>query len=773
LPIIGLCQETGEIRGSVIDSYTRNIIVGANIYTEDTEHGTITDIDGNFSIKLPYGTHTIFASYMGYGKKEIKLEVPSDKQLVIKLKPQNFRTSEVVVSSESADRNVSQVEAGKLSLRTQDIKELPSFLGEADPIKVLSTTAGVAQSEGNGGLAVRGNGNDQNLVLLDNALIYNASHLLGIYSVFNADAIQELNFTKSGIPAQYGGRLSSVIDISTQGGTYNRTEIKGNIGLLSSNLTFKSPIIKDKLWMSISGRRTYLEYLIAPISSRFETKEGKENETTYYFGDLNAKLEWQFSPKDRLCLFMYMGKDHFVFDNQRNAFLTIDWGNTATGFKWRHNFSKKAQLNLSQNVSMYDFFFDAHQEYFNLQLNTEVLNTKHNTDITIKQAKGSATSFGIEHIYYKLRPNDVSLYIKDDAFDFGEAQTMFAHEASVYVSQKLSFGDQLSAEAGIRGTAFFHIGPYLQKNNLKTGADSTTFQKGETVAQYFSVDPRLSVRYMLNDETSVKASYTITHQNLHHTSLSSASLPADVWLPATEGIEPMTMHHVSAGYFRNFNDNLFETSVNLYYKYLFDVADMKDGLSSLNKTVNISENMEFGNADAYGIELSIKKTKGRLKGGIAYTLSSSQFYIKNSYGSEQYNSDYHRPHDLSVSASYQLSPKIELSSLFTLASGKPITLPDSRYFIAGNIMNVYSQKNGYSMPAYHRLDASMKIALSKEEKRLQSDLIISIYNLYNHQNPFFIYFDPQGNLNDFEINVKTKQVSLFTVLPSISWQFKF
>lgn len=765
-------SQTHKVSGYIKDYATKEPIIGATIYLSDRSKGTISDIEGKYSLNLQEGQANLVVSFIGYENSKLTATIKEDTTLNFYLKQTQILTPEVQVYAEAKDKNVTEISSGTITLRSKEIKLLPPIMGEADPVKALTLTAGVSQSEGSGGFTVRGSGHDQNLVLINNAIIFNSSHLLGIYSVFNADAIQNIKFIKSGIPAQYGGRLSSVLDVNTFGGNYNKNKFNGNIGLLSSNLTFSAPLQTDKVWFSISGRRTYIDEVLSPIVKKVIPAGALQDQTTKYgFGDLNGKIEWKANNNNRFGFSIYTGNDAFTFDNNRNAQADIDWGNDAICFLWKHKFSDSLKMKTTVNWSKYEFNFNASQEYYDMLLKTKVENIKANSDITIKNNAHSTTQTGIELIKYTLTPNDIKVYLKNSPLNFGTPQDQHALELSAYITKQKKITSRLKAEAGVRLGSFSHIGPYDRITNTLLSSDTISYKPFEPIKTYIQISPRISMRYILSPTSSIKGAFSRSFQNLHHATLSSSSLPSDVWTPSSTNIKPMRSTQTSAGYFKNIFDDKIECSGNLYYKYMHNVADMDDDISSLSKSAHIEDNMLFGEGYSYGLETMIKKSRGKMRFSLAYTLSTAQFILKQENETIQYNSDYNRPHDMTAFASYQLNDRLNISLLFTLASGKPITLPSARYFIEGNIVNVYTNKNEFSMPTYHRLDVSAKYQLHSKRENFSSSLLFSVYNAYNKQNPYFIYFETTGDLSEYSVEVKTKQVSMFPILPSISWVF--
>jgi hypothetical protein len=593
---------------------------------------------------------------------------------------------------------------------------------------------------------------------------------MGFFSVFNADAVKDVNLIKGGMPAQYGGRLSSVLDITMKDGNNQNYHVDGGIGVISSRLTVQGPLKKDTSSFIISGRRTYIDVLMKPF-----VKENLRG-TGYYFYDLNTKLNYRFSDKDRLMLSGYFGRDVFSFKNKEDGFfIRIPWGNATGSMRWNHLFSNKLFLNTTATVSDYRFNFEAEQEDFEFIMFSGVQDYSLKSDFNWMPSVRHNVKFGINYMYHIFTPSGATARIGETVFNSGDIIKYHAHESAIYINDEFEWTEKLKLSGGLRGSYFAHVGPFLRyvKNDSGEKIDSVKYGSGDIIANFKHLEPRFSVRYIVNKTSSLKAAFTQNYQYVHMASLSSSMLPTDIWVPCTEVIEPQFSTQYAVGYFKNFKENIFETSVEAYYKDMQHMIEYKEGATSDDDVGdNPDNNFTFGNGYSYGVELFLKKKLGKTNGWIGYTWSRTFRNFPEINLGEEFPAKYDRRHDLSVVLSHKFNDQWEATAVFVYASGNTTTLPIARYFIDGRIVNEYGARNSFRMPAYHRADISVTYT-PKTEKKYKSSWNFSVYNLYNRYNPYFIYFDTNIELDKYLIETKAKQVSLFSILPSITYNFNF
>jgi len=768
-----LSQEKFTISGYVKDEATGEYLIGANVYFKETLKGISTNQYGFFSLTAEKGQHNLVASFIGYEKNEIKINLSKNSKVNFVLKPLSFTTDVVVITGEREDKNVKSTDMGTVDFKIERIKTLPAFLGEVDILKTIQLTPGVQSGgEGNTGLYVRGGGPDQNLVLLDEGVVYNASHLFGFFSVFNADALKNVTLIKGGMPANYGGRLASVLDISMKDGNNQKTEINGGIGVISSRLTIQGPIKKDKCSYLISGRRTYIDV----VSKPFIKKSSPFKNSGYYFYDLNTKINYILSDKDRLFLSGYFGRDVFSMKNKEASFEnSISWGNATTSLRWNHVFNDKLFLNTSAIYSNYQFDFSARQTDFDMALKSGITDWNGKFGFSYYPNSMNKVMFGLNYIYHTFTPNNASAKVKDVALHLGDAVKLYSHEGAAYINDELELSEKFSINGGLRYSYFQHVGPFDRYvlNEFNRVTDTIRYKKNENIKTYNHVEPRLSLRYSLNKTSSLKASYDQNYQYIHLASSSAVTLPTDIWVPSTDIVKPLFGIQYALGYFKNLLSNKFEASTEIYYKTMKNLIEFKEGAAPEdNINNNIDNNFAFGKGESYGTEFFFNKKTGKLTGWVGYTLSWAYRDFPDINGGKRYPAKYDRRHDLSVVASYEINEKFTASAVFVYATGNAVTLPIGRYFIDGAIVNEYAERNSYRMAAYHRLDLSLNYIQKKTDK-FESSFNFSIYNVYNRYNPYYIYFENKGSLEEQSFQVTAKQVSLFPILPSLTWNFKF
>lgn len=768
-------QKKHTISGYVKDAKSGESLYGATVYVKSLGKGVVTNQYGFYSLTLPKGKYKIKTSFIGYEDFSKELNLNKDIKLNIELLPKVFMTKTVVVKSERVDKNVKSVQMSAVKIPVSEIKEIPVLFGEVDVLKTIQLLPGVQSGgEGSTGFYVRGGGPDQNLIILDEAAVYNASHLFGFFSVFNGDAVKDVNLIKGGMPAKYGGRLSSVLDITMKEGNMKEYHTQGGIGLIASRLTIEGPIKKDTSSFIISGRRTYADLLL----KSFLPDDKPAKNMGYYFYDLNTKINYKFSDKNRLYLSGYFGRDVFAFKSKKSGFdAKIPWGNATTTIRWNHLFTNKLFMNLTGIYTDYHFSFGAVQDDFEMKLFSGITDASLKADFTYLPNIRHKINFGGQYIFHDFKPQSLSARVGETEIDMSGIKDQYANEFALYISDDFDLTEKLKLQVGLRPTLFQQLGPYDRYVLGPLGEPKDTIHYGffENVVTYARAEPRFSLRYTLNEKSSLKASYTQNYQYVHLATLSGASMPTDMWVPSSTRVKPQFSVQYAAGYFRNFLNNNVETSVEAYYKHMYHQIEYKDGsYPGENVGQNEDNSFVFGQGESFGIEFFVKKIEGRFTGWIGYTLSKTTKFFPDLNEGKPFPAKYDRRHDLSIVTNYKISDRLTASAVFVYATGNAVTLPLAYYIIDYHMVVEYMARNSYRMEPYHRLDLSLTLYPKKKEgRKFESYWNFSIYNVYNHNNPYFIYFDHEGSFYDGTLVTKAYQVSLFPVLPSITWNFKF
>lgn len=765
------------ISGYVKDASSGESLIGASVFIKELMKGGTTNNYGFYSITVDKGNYTLVASFMGYQEFSKPIVLNQNLNLNIDLLPSAITTKEVVITGERPDENINNTDMGTFKMPVEQIKSIPVLFGEVDILKTIQLTPGVKSGgEGNSAFYVRGGGPDQNLVLLDEAVVYNASHLFGFFSVFNADALQNVELTKAGMPANYGGRLASVLDISMKDGNMKKYHVDGGLGLISSRLTIQGPVKKDTSSFIISGRRTYADIIMKP----FIRKTSPMRNSGYYFYDLNAKVNYRISDKDRIFLSSYFGRDIFDLENTEDQFQnSISWGNATVTARWNHLFNQKLFSNTSLIFSNYRFEMGATQDMYDIKLLSGIVDYNGKLDFTYLPSTNHVVKFGANYSYHIFTPNNASAQSGDVELQVGEDVKLYSHEAAIYLNDEFEIGKRIKINAGLRGSFYAHVGPfdrYIKDSVTNLVIDTIRYQRGDLVKPYWHIEPRISSRFTINKKSSLKASYTQNYQYIHLASPTTVSLPTDIWFPSTELVKPQYGTQYSLGYYRNFMDNAIEGSIEVYYKQMKNQIEYAEGaLIEDNINNNTDNNFVFGTGESYGFELFLNKKMGSTTGWIGYTWAKTTRHFDEINDGAEFSAKYDRRHDVSFVLMHNINEQLALSLVWVYSTGNTATMPVSRYIIGGNIVNEYGPRNGFRMPAYHRADFSLTWypKSKKKTRKIQESWNLSIYNLYNRRNPYFIYFDVDGDILQGNVTIKAKQVSLFPMLPSITWNFKF
>lgn len=774
-----LAQNQFTVSGYIKDAKSGEDIFSANVYIKELYKGTTTNVYGFYSITTKPGTYTLVVSYLGMKDIEKIINLSKDITLNFELESGEIVTEEVVVTGERKDKNVESVQTSVVELEVKQVKEIPTLLGEADIFRTLQLMPGIASAgEGNSGLYVRGGGPDQNLVLLDGATVYNPGHLLGFFSVFNSDVIKNTTVYKGGIPAEYGGRISSVIDVGMKEGNMREYEVEGGIGVISSRLAVQGPIVKDKASFIASGRLAYLGFFINPVLK----KRGEQFKVPYFF-DVNAKLNYKISDKDRIFASAYVGRDKFSFGSSDSDFaFEIPWGNATATFRWNHLFNDKLFMNNTFIFNDYQSKVEAGYQDISFNLNSGIRDFGLKGDLHYFPHINHKVKFGYDYLYHIFTPYVYEFKTEDNNFS-SDITKKRGHEFGIYAQDEWDVVPWLKVNAGLRFSMFSNVGPDSKVYYNEDGTPIDTIEKKafQSFANYFGVEPRLNLRFKTSKNGSVKAGFNYNTQYIHLVSQSTTTFPTDLWIPSTAYVKPQRGLQASLGYFHNFKDNTYETSVEVYYKKLWNQIEYgEEAIKSDGSDRDTEDQFVFGTGQSYGAEFFVKKRYGKFNGWIGYTLAWTERDFPTLNQGEKFWAKYDRRHDLSVVLIYDITKRIKLSATFVYSSGQNTTIAVRRYFVNGELRADYGKRNGYRLPAYHRLDVGFTYVLKDNEKRY-SDLNISIYNLYSRKNPYFFYddinsevkTDANGNVIGSTFEVQTKQVSLFPILPTLSWNFKF
>ncbi len=757
-----------SLSGYMRDAQTGESIIGGTVYIKEADQGAQSNNYGFYSVSVPPGKYTVVFSYVGY--TAIVNEVDLSSSLTYNAELHSATTlNEVHITAQRKDENVKNTEMGTVTLSIDRVKALPVLFGEVDILKTIQLLPGVQSAgEGNSGFYVRGGGPDQNLVLLDDAVVYNTGHLFGFFSVFNSDAIKDVTLIKGGATANYGGRLSSVVDVYMKEGNMKEYHAEGGIGLIASRLSLQGPIKKDKGSFIVSGRRTYVDVLARPFFSQLKN-------SGYYFYDANLKANYKLGKNDRVYMSGYMGIDKFKFGSENGHFKAdIPWGNKTATIRWNHQFSDKIFSNTTLVYNDYNFESNFNQNTFAVRMASGIKDYNAKTDFDFFSSFNHHFKAGFAYTHHKFIPNQISGQVDTIKLEPNNALIKYAHEAGAYIMDDFDLTKWLKINIGLRYSWFQQVGPYTgyDFDSLGNPTDTLHFAKNKPVKTFGGFEPRFNMRFVLNENSSIKTSISKTYQYLHLVSNNGSTLPTDVWVPSSYIVKPQEAWQYSAGYFRNFLDNKLETSVEVYYKDMKNQIQYKDGYVP-NTLTDPELSYVYGTGTAYGAEFFINKTQGKFTGWIGYTLSwTNQLFPKLNNG-ETFPAKYDRRHDISVVGTYTFNKKWTTSAVFIYGSGNAITLPTSYYIIDGQIVEQFSKINAYRVPSYHRLDVSATYTPQHTKPhKWQGSWTFSVYNVYDHHNPYFLYVDNTGTVTQ-GIKVTVYEVYILPIIPSITYNFKF
>ncbi len=759
-PYFAYSQNRYSISGTIKDSATGETSIGTIVSVKELPGtGVSANVYGFYSLTLPEGKYTLIYSLLGYKPDSLKVTLDRNIKLNIRLAAAGNSLKEVRIGAEKANSNVTNVQTGMVQLDVKQIADIPVLFGERDVLKTMQLLPGVLSAgDGNSGFYVRGGASDQNLILLDDATVYNATHLLGFFSIFNSDAINTVTLYKSGMPAQYGGRLSSVEDVIMNEGNDQEYHASGGIGLISSRLNFEGPIKKGKGSFLIAGRRTYAD-LFLKLSNNPTLRN-----SSLYFYDLNLKANYTLGDKDRVYLSGYFGKDVLVADN----IFGINWGNATGTFRWNHIFNPKLFCNTSVIFSNYNYNINLNAAGYNFGIASTIRDIGLKEEFEYFPNNKNKVHFGFSSTYHTILPG--SFTSSNSTFNSLTVQTRYALENAIYASDEIKISSRISAMAGLRLTSFSELGPgtFYTYNPDGTTADSAKYSAGQIVKTYINPEPRADVTYLLNEESSLKASYDRNVQNLHLLSNSTSETPTDLWIPSSNNVQPEIADQFSIGYYRNFQNNNYEFSVETYYKILQNQIDYKNG-AQLLLNQSVESELLYGSGRAYGVELYLKKKFGKFTGWISYTYSHVFLQIPGINNGSPYPARQDIPNDLALVGIYKLNDRWTFSATFVYNTGYPVTFPSGKYQVNGNTEFYYTSRNGYRMPDYDRMDVSVTYEC-KKRKRWQGEWALSVYNVYDRWNAYTITFQTNP---DNPQETQAVLTALFGIIPSVSYNFKF
>jgi TonB dependent receptor-like, beta-barrel/CarboxypepD_reg-like domain/TonB-dependent Receptor Plug Domain len=758
-------QNRFVVSGYIRDSGTGEELIGAAVSIQEIPSaGVYTNSYGFYSLTVPAGKHIITASLIGYELLSIPVDLTGSLRLNLDLTQKVTQLKEVTITSEKRNENVTKNQMGVDRLSIQEIKNLPAFLGERDVLKTLQLLPGIKSAgEGNSGFNVRGGTTDQNLILLDGATVYNPSHLMGFFSVFNPDAIKDVTMYKGSLPSEFGGRLSSVLDIRMDEGNSKKIEVSGGIGLISSRLTINGPIVKGKGSFIISARRTYADLVVRTLARAGILKDSTLKDPRLYFYDLNAKANYRFGDKDRIFLSGYFGRDVLGITD-----FGFDWGNSTATLRWNHLFNDKLFLNTSLIFNDFSYTINNGSTTHPINIVSKIRDYSLKQDYQYSSGHNNQIRFGFESTYHGMVPGTIT------GVDSNTVRRSLPFknsiENSVYFSHNLSFSARFNINYGIRISEFSLLGEapfykyssYNLTDSVKSVVDSTS-----KVISFVKPEPRFSITYLLNEKSSLKASYTRNVQYLHLLSNSTMGSPTDMWIPSSYNTIPELSDQYAFGFYRNFENSNYEFSVETYYKKLFHQVDYING-AILYFNANVESQLIYGKGRAYGLELFLKKKYGRFSGWISYTLSRTERQFDGIDSGKWYPARQDRTHDVSVVAIYELPGKWTISSTWVYNTGNAVTFPKGVYLIDNRPVLLYTDRNGNRMPAYHRLDLSASKQF-ESKKHYKSSLTFALYNAYSRDNAWSITF----RQNDKTGKIEAVQTTLFKLVPSITYNFRF
>jgi hypothetical protein len=750
----GKAQYRFSVSGYVKDAETGEDLIGASVFAPQLSKGTTTNAYGYFSLSLPADSILLMVSYIGYEPVQRKVSLSKNEQFTIMLSPEKKELKEVVVTAESLQAKMDQTQMSVERLSIAEIKQIPALFGEVDVIKALQLKPGI-QSGGEGatGLYVRGGGPDQNLIVLDEATVYNAAHLFGFFSIFNPDAVKGVDLYKGDFPAQFGGRLSSVVDVKLRDGNDQHVAGSGGIGLIASRLTLEGPLLKDKSSFMLSGRRTYFDIFTRQLNKANVDKEDYNPIPDYYFYDMNAKVNYELGEKDRLFLSGYFGRDVFKFKGDNFSF-DFKWGNTTGTLRWNHIFNPRLFSNTSFIISDYNYSITNKFDIFKFTLGSSIQDVSGKTDFDYLVTNNHTLRFGAQYTYHRFTVGRLQAGSDDGSVSFSAGQDLFGSQLGAYVSSDYAPSVRWRLNSGLRLSGFESRGKW-----------------------FGGLEPRFSARYKLSNQASLKASAARMYQYVHLVSNSGASLPTDIWYPSGRIVRPQRSDQLAGGISVLLGRGKFLLTNEVYYKWMKNQTDFRDG-AQLFVNPDLEQEFVFGKGWGYGNEIYLEKKEGRTTGWVGYTLSWTFRKFDAINEGHRFFPRYDRRHDVTTVVMHELSKRLSFTATWIYGTGNAISLPVGRFIIQDvegasfTVVPEYLERNSFRMAPYHRLD--LGLVWKFKRKWGESDLTFSVYNAYNRRNPYFIYFEElRDKITDLISGFKAKQVSLFPAIPSVTYNFKF
>jgi outer membrane cobalamin receptor len=758
---------------NITDADNKDPLIGANVIIKGTGEGDVADERGRVKLKLKSGTHTIQVSYIGYVEQEVIISVLGKGRLRVKLQPDAQTLDEVIISSEGADQNVRNTDVGKQVMSIATIEALPPFVGEADILKSITLLPGVSSvGEASAGFNVRGSNSDQNLILLGGAPLYNPSHLFGFFSAFNTDLIQDISIYKGGIPANYGGRASSIVDLRYKRGNQDKWGGKASLGLVSAKVSAGGPIMTDKLTLMVAARKSYSNWILGSVS------DAQVSNSSADFYDTNAILDYDISDDFSVRYAFYRSKDEFSLASDTS----FNWANQNQTLTLSKGFGEKLIMELSAVDAHYNYSIVDNGPFSNFTLDSKIKDRGLNFGTKYSMSDGNEISVGAQTKFITINPGDLNKINPESPIDPFSVKSEKAQESGVYLQHNIEVGDWLGLSYGVRYSDFRFIGPNsvpvydpLLPRSEENILSFDEYADGDVINTYNGIEPRASLRLSLSKSFSFKAGYNKMFQYIHLISNTTTIAPTDTWKLSDPYLEPQEVSQYTAGLFKNFKDNLIETSIEVFYKDLNNILDYKDGATLLLND-NLESALLNGKGRAYGVELYVEKKKGDFTGWLSYTYSRSERKVVGSFPEEiinkgnWYPANYDKPHTLSLVGDYKLGKRTKISSIFTYSTGRPATYPEAKFnYQNGSNIAYYDERNGFRVPAYHRLDLSLTFGWDTENKWLAGDWVLSVYNLYGRKNTFSVFFDdvtgapPQA----FRLSI------LGIAFPSLSYNIEF
>ena len=754
-------QQRFAISGTVRDASTGETLIGATVKLQSATQnsGIATNAYGFYSITAAEGEYSLKVSYSGYQSNTQKITLNKALKINIELAAVSDLQEVVISASERKNENVKSPQMGLNKINMADLDNVPVLLGEKDVLKTIQLLPGVkAGGEGNTGFFVRGGASDQNLILLDEATVYNSSHLLGFFSTFNADAIKDVSLYKGGMPSQYGGRLSSVLDVKMQDGNDKEYGLEGGIGLIASRIKAEGPIVKNKSSFMLSARRTYVDLLLKASGD----SALKNNTLNFY--DINAKMNYKFDDKNTLYLSGYFGQDNIGIKD----LFANDWGNTTATVRLNHVFNNRLFSNTSFIFNKYSYAIELLDENSNAKVKSLIRDFNFKEDLQY-YSNNHILRFGLQATHHRIAPSDITTSA-GSSFNPLSIDNRYGMEFAVYASDEWTLSDKFNVLYGLRLSQFSLLGPGIINTYDNKGevSSSKTYKSGDFVKNYFNLEPRLSASYTLNEKNSIKASYNRNTQNIHILSNSGTSSPTDQYVMSSNNIKPEIADQVALGFFKNSESNAYEFSAEVYYKWLQNQIDYRDA-AELTANKDVESELLYGKGRAYGLELYGKKTKGKLTGWVSYTLSKTERQFDEINKGKYFNAKQDRTHDLALVAMYNLSRRWSLSANYIYSTGNAVTYPAGKYNVGGLTTYYYTERNANRMPYTSRLDLGATLK-AKETKKFRSSWTFSVYNALNRKNPYSIQFRDKEN---DPTRTEAVQTSLFGIIPSVTYNFKF